>query len=63
MTDPYCTRCHVRLVWDYDHFYCLHCGRETPPEVDPHPPDGMASWPTEMNPRHERHTHPEEVEE
>ena len=58
-TEEFCPKCTARMIWDCDHWLCLYCGQERPPEGNPKPPDGMAGWPKELNPRHEKHTHQE----
>lgn len=55
-SEEFCPKCGARMVWDCDHWLCLYCGQERPPEGNPKPPDGMAGWPKELNPRHEKHT-------
>ena len=55
-SEEFCPKCGARMVWDCDHWLCLYCGQERPPERNPKPPDGMAGWPKELNPRHEKHT-------
>jgi ribosomal protein L37AE/L43A len=60
-TEEFCPKCGARMIREFDHWYCLYCGHETP-EGEPKPPYGMAGWPKELNPRHEKHTHPPEGE-
>ncbi len=56
---PLCPKCSAQMVRDCGHYFCLMCGKEVPAEVNPHPPEGLPSWPKQLNPRHEKHTHQE----